>query len=57
MENHLPDGYANASPKTRLRSRAAFRTSESDGQWTLERLAVRVGPSEPVWSRYADGTP
>jgi hypothetical protein len=49
MENHLPEGYANASPKTRLRSRAAIPVSQFDGQ-PLQRLAARIGPGYPMWS-------
>jgi hypothetical protein len=56
IENHLPEGYANASPMTRLRIRAAVRASRSDGPPPSERLAARIGPGEPMWSRRADGT-
>ena len=43
IENHLPEGYPNASPKTRLRSRAAIGASQFDGQ-PLLRLAAGIGP-------------
>jgi hypothetical protein len=56
IENHLPEGYANASPMTRLRMRAAVRASQSDGQSPFERLEARIGPGEPMWLRRANGT-
>jgi hypothetical protein len=56
IENHLPEGYANASPMTRLRVRAAVRASQPDGRPPFERLQPRIGPGEPMWSRRADGT-
>ncbi len=56
IENHLPEGYANASPMTRLRTRAALRASRSDGQPPFERRAARISPDEPLGLRRANGT-
>ena len=52
MEHRLPEGYANASPKTRLRS--SVRTFRSDGRSPLEPLAAPAGWGE-LRARRADG--
>ncbi len=54
-ENHLPEGYANASPKTRLR-RGALQSPRSDEQLPLEQLPSRIGPGDRVWSPRGSGT-
>ncbi len=56
-ENRLPQGYANASPKTRLRSWAAVRPSRSDRQSPPEPHAAPIGSGEPIWLRRANGSP
>ncbi|MGY1631792.1 hypothetical protein ACI784_08820 [Geodermatophilus sp. SYSU D01186] len=54
IENQLPEGYPNASPKTRLRSRAAMR-ARFDGQ-PLPGLAAGTGPGRHRVAPRATGT-
>ena len=55
IENHLPEGYPNASPKTRLRSRAAIRTSQVDGR-PLPGRAAGIGAGRHHVAPRASGT-
>ena len=52
--NRLPEGYANASPKTRLR-RAAVQPSPSEGQAAPGPLPAPLGSGAPTGLRLATG--
>jgi hypothetical protein len=55
MEHRLPQGYANGSPRTRLRNCVAVRPSRPHGQSPLQPLAAPIGPGEPIWLPRANG--